>query len=391
MGLKPLKTVYAVYWMNYKEMIDMTSKTKCSNIVRFFERISPSKLAEDWDNVGLLVGSFEKVINKAMLCLDVTSKVVDEAVKNNVDIIISHHPLIFKGLKRINKEDFKGSIIYRLIQNDISVYSAHTNLDAASDGVNYQLAKALELDEITDLEDYKYEKLYKIAVFVPEESLDSVRDAMTNEGAGFIGKYSSCTFASMGKGTFKAMEGAIPYIGDIGKFEEVNEIRLETIVEETRLKKVIAAMINAHPYEEVAYDVYLEELKGKKYGLGKIGLLKETKDINTFALDVKNKLNTPNVRVIGSKDNIKKVAVYCGSFDDKLLHKLKTVADIIVTGDIKYHAAVDMLEMGICAIDAGHFATEAQVLEILKEKLADEFLDIDINVSAYMEDPFKVI
>lgn len=364
---------------------------KCSEIVKAIEEYAPVQLAEGWDNVGLILGSLKKEIRKVMVCLDVTSKVADDAIKEKVDLIISHHPMIFEGIKSINSDDAKGRLLYRLIQNDISVYSAHTNLDVASGGVNDCLAGELGLMNIKHLNEYKEEKAYKIAVFVPEDSIDHVRNAMCNAGAGWIGNYSDCTFMTKGTGTFRPLEGTNPHIGTQDVLEHVSEYRLETIVSKDKLKNVLEAMHRVHPYEEVAYDLYRLEINGAEYGLGKVGHLEKPQSFKSFIEWVKKRLGIPHVRVIGelSRD-VRKVAVFCGSFDGNWTGFLKSGADVLITGDIKYHTAQDALEMGLCVIDAGHFNTEVLIRKKLTEFIKDKFPDIDVICNNVESDPFKI-
>lgn len=363
---------------------------KCGEIVRFMEEMAPPCLAEDWDNVGLIAGSRNQDIKRVMVCLDVTSKVAHEAVEKKIDLIVSHHPFIFKGLKRITEDDPKGSVVYKLIRNGIGVYSAHTNLDFAVEGINDTLAGLLGLSNIRSLKKYKSEKLYKVVVFVPEAHVDQVRDAMSNAGAGWTGNYSDCSFMVKGKGTFKPLEGTNPYIGSQGNMEKVDEYRLETIVPREKLKNVINAMTEAHPYEEVAYDVYSTEIEGKEYGYGKVGTLIGVQKPESFISFVKEKLNVKNVRVIGNPEKeIGNVAVFCGSFDESMLSKLKGV-DVLVTGDLKYHASLDAAEMGLFIIDAGHFGTERIIVPKLARTLAEKFPLIEVETSVLEEDPIKI-
>ncbi|NLL04686.1 MAG: Nif3-like dinuclear metal center hexameric protein [Clostridiaceae bacterium] len=365
---------------------------KCGDIVSFMEEFAPTSLAEDWDNVGLMVGNREDEIKKLMVCLDVTPEVVEEAESNNVNMIISHHPFIFKGLKRINSEDLKGRMIMKLIKKGINVYSAHTNLDVTVRGVNEQLAKVLQLENLTNLKSYKTERLLKLVVFVPKDSIDVVREALGKAGAGWIGNYSDCTFCTEGIGTFKPLEGTNPYIGSQGSLEKVEEYRLETIASERIIGKVISAMKSAHPYEEVAYDLYPLEVTGKEYGLGYVGEIDCATSLNDFAKGVKNKLNTPNVRVIGNLEKeVKKVAVYCGSFGNEIIGAVKSKADVLVTGDVKYHDALDMSQMGMCVVDAGHFSTERIIVPRLVEILKERFKELDVLSNNVEKDPFKFI
>lgn len=365
---------------------------KCGDIVRFMEEFAPPKLAEDWDNVGLMIGNREDEVNKVMVCLDVTPEVVEAAEANGVNMIVSHHPFIFKGLKRINSDDLKGRMIIDLIKKGINVYSAHTNLDVTKGGVNEQLSRALGLKNLKNLKKYKSERLLKLVVFVPKDSVDTVRDALGKAGAGWIGNYSDCTFSTEGIGTFKPLEGTNPYIGSQGNLEKVEEYRVETVVPESIIDKVVSAMKSVHPYEEVAYDIYPLELSGKEYGLGYVGEVEEAVSLDEFIELVKNRLNTPRVRVIGDVDKkVKKVAVFCGSFGNEIIGMVRAKADVLVTGDVKYHDALDMAQMGMCVIDAGHFNTEKIVLPTLVEVLKDKFKDLEVLCNNVERDPFKYI
>ncbi|MEN2776062.1 Nif3-like dinuclear metal center hexameric protein [Acetivibrio clariflavus] len=365
---------------------------KCGDIVKFMEEYAPPKLAEDWDNVGLMIGNREDEIKKVMVCLDVTPEVIQAAEENNVNMIVSHHPFIFKGLKRINTDDLKGRMIIDLIRKGINVYSAHTNLDVTNGGVNEQLARALGLKNLKILKSYKSERLLKLAVFVPKDSVDAVREALGNAGAGWIGNYSDCTFSTEGIGTFKPLEGTNPYIGTKGNLEKVEEYRIETVVSESILDKVVSSMISVHPYEEVAYDIYPLELSGKEYGFGFVGETDEAVGVNEFAETVKSSLDVQKVRVIGDiNKKVKKIAVFCGSFSNEIIGMVKSKADVLVTGDVKYHDALDMMQMDMCVIDAGHFNTEKVVLPALVDILKEKFKDLEVLSNDVEKDPFKYI
>ncbi len=365
---------------------------KCRDVIKFMEDFAPPVLAEDWDNVGLMLGSREDEIKKVMVCLDVTPKVIEVAETEKVNLIVSHHPFIFKGLKRISREDLKGKMIMDLIKKGINVYSAHTNLDVTDGGINQYLSGLLELKNIRNLKSYKTERLLKLVVFVPKDSLDTVRDAMGKAGAGWIGNYSDCSFTSEGIGTFKPQEGTNPYIGTQGNLEKVEEYRIETVASEKNIDQVVSAMKSVHPYEEMAYDIYPLEISGKEYGMGCVGEVENTMRAKTFAEVVKSKLNTGNVRVIGNLDkDIKKAAVFCGSFDNDIMGMAKSKADVLVTGDVKYHDALDMLQMDMCVIDAGHFSTERIIVPRLVELLKQKFETLEVISSNVEEDPFKYI
>lgn len=362
----------------------------CDDIAGFMEEFAPTFLAEDWDNVGLLVGSRSQEVRRVLVCLEVSAKVVEEAVSKKIDLILSHHPMIFKGLKRIVADDFSGGLLYKLIRNNIGVYSAHTNLDVTDHGINEHLADIMGLKNAKNLNPYQSEDLYKVVVFVPERDVDRVREAMCSAGAGWLGNYSDCTFMTKGTGTFKPLEGTHPYIGTQGTLEKVDEYRLETVVPKSRMGCVISAMLKAHPYEEVAYDTYLLKLKGKEYGLGKYGSLEVPMSFDAFVRHVKNKLNISTVRLIGQPPKeVQTAAVFCGAFDDNFSAVVRNRIDVLIAGDVKHHTAFDMAAAGICVIDAGHFATERIMVPHLTEILSKKFPELEVIASEVEEDPIK--
>src|SRR5699024_1385996 len=261
------------------------------NIIRELEKWAAKSLAYDWDPIGLQVGSLKDETKRVLVTLDVYEEVVDEAIEEGANLIIAHHPLLFNPLKTIDFTTSKGKIVQKLIKHDITVYAIHTNLDIAENGVNDMLADKLRLNDVKPFIPFSNEKLYKLIVFVPVDYVDDLRNAMSEAGAGHIGNYSHCTYQSPGKGTFKPLEGTNPFIGEKGTLEYVDEYKLETIVPESVLSKVLQAMEQSHPYEEVAYDLYELAQKGKQYGLGPIGTLDEKKTLREFIDQVKEAFN----------------------------------------------------------------------------------------------------
>jgi dinuclear metal center YbgI/SA1388 family protein len=366
---------------------------KCQVIIEAIEKLAPRRLAESWDNVGLLLGSTAQTIRKVLLTLDVTKEVVEKAVEDGIDLIIAHHPLIFKSIHAIRTDLPQGKILSDLLKANIAVYAAHTNLDIAAGGVNDALASVLQLNDIEPLSVSSNEKLCKLVVFIPRTHMEVVREAMTDAGAGHIGKYSHCTFLTDGIGSFMPLDGSKPFIGENGKMEYVEESRLETILPEKISRRVIRAMLKAHPYEEVAYDMVLLENKGNEFGLGRIGKLSAPILFSDFAIEVKNALGADSVNAAGvSNAVVKKVAV-CGGAGAGLLHKAAFAgADVFVTGDVKYHEAQEAIAIGMGMIDAGHFATEQPILFHLKEYLYEcankEKWLVDIQVDEVNRDVF---
>lgn len=367
---------------------------KVKDIVKYIEGFAPQNLAEEWDSVGLMVGSMQREVKRVMVCLDVTSNVVENAVKQRCEMIVSHHPFLFKPLKRLTEETKKDRSIMDLIRNHISVYSAHTNLDISDEGTNSTLAETLGLTDISGLKTVKTDELYKITVFVPKDHLDNVREAMSKAGAGCIGNYSDCSFSTEGTGTFRPLDKASPFIGAKGKLEFVDEAKLETIATKERLADVISAMWEAHPYEEVAYDIFREEIPGKQHHLGKIGILTNEMTLEELVEKVKKALKAPSVRIVGKnpQTKIKRVAVFTGSFDGDIKNLEKTGVDVLITGDVKYHTAMEIEEAGLCVIDAGHFYTEMLVADKVANLIKTEFGDLEVVTSKGIEyDPFRTM
>ncbi|OPJ57056.1 Nif3-like dinuclear metal center hexameric protein [Alkalithermobacter paradoxus] len=362
------------------------------DIIKIFENKYPKNLAYDWDNIGLIIGDSQRDIRKILVALEATEEVVDEAIEKDVDLVITHHPFLFKGLKRVTKDTPKGNCIYKLIKNDIAVYSSHTNFDIAYDGLNDEICSMLELENIKILDKTKADKMYKIVVYVPLSHEDKVREALGLSGAGHIGNYSNCTFNTKGIGTFMPLENTNPYIGSKGNLEKVQEVRIETICSENILSNVISKMIDAHPYEEVAYDIYELRNEGMKYGLGRIGDSKENMTLGVFAQYVKEKLDISDLRIVGSPNKeIKKVAVVSGSGSSMIHNAYSMKADVLITGDVKYHEAQEALELGICLIDAGHFGSEKIFVDIASRYLEANLKNVEIIRSDIYINPFVTI
>ena len=342
-----------------------------SEIVKIVEDFAPLRLAEEWDNSGWQLGDPCVQTDKVMLTLDMTAHVMEEAASCGAGLVISHHPMFFKGIKNIRIDRPEGSLIAGLLKNDIAVYAAHTNLDSAAGGVNSVLAEKLELTGVENLLPGVAEKMYKLTVFIPVSYIDQVRAAIAGAGAGWIGNYSDCAFQVKGVGTFRPLAGTNPFIGRTGELEKVEEFRLETIVPENRKKTVLAAMLKAHPYEEVAYDLYPLANQAPGYGLGRVGSLPEEVILSDFAKLVKSVLQIDTVRLGGAQGKpVRKVAVCGGAGASLWKQALSKGADVYVTGDIKYHEALDMTAAGLNFIDAGHFSTERIILPVLCNHLS---------------------
>ena len=322
--------------------------------------------AEEWDNVGLHAGDRNKEISRIMVALSPGEDAVNAAVEAGVDMLLTHHPLIFRSMKQINSDTATGRSLLKLIRNDVNLYCAHTNLDIAKDGVNDVLAQALELEQVKPLADITHDICYKVVVYVPAGYEEIVRQAMCKAGAGCIGNYSGCTFQAKGTGTFLPGENTNPFIGEAGRMEYAEEYRLETVVPQAVLSAVIRAMEEAHPYEEVAYDVFRLENSGEDRGIGRVGQLKEAVSLAEFLDFTASKLSCNHMTYRGDLSRqIKTVALCGGSGSSYMGAAKKAGADVYVTGDMRYHDAQAADEMDLCVVDAGHLRTERMIVDAL--------------------------
>ncbi len=361
------------------------------DIIKALFELAPPYFADKWDNSGLQLGSYNKNVNNILLALDISPEVVKNAIENNIDMIITHHPLIFDDIKKICRDDKKAKMLYNLIKEDIVVFSAHTNLDMCKGGVSDVLGDILGLKNQKVLSVSYTEKLFKLVVFVPKSHSNKVREAITYQGAGHIGNYSCCTFNVEGFGTFMPHQGSNPYIGETDRLENVEEVRIETIVTSKNLDDVLIAMHNAHPYEEVAYDVYLLANDNIKYGHGRIGEIDKELSLVDYAEIVKTRLKCDSLRVYGNiNKKVNKIAFCGGSGADFITDAYKMKADVFITGDIRYHEAQLASELGICLIDAGHYHTEKPILDSLKKYLCS-IAGEEVNITIFKKNNFPFL
>ena len=363
-------------------------------IIQLFEQFSPKQYAMEGDKIGLQIGRLNKPVHRVMIALDVLEEVVDEAIEKEVDLIIAHHPLIYRPLKNIVTDQLPGRMIEKLLKHDITVYAAHTNLDVAKGGVNDLLAEALKLSNTEVLVPTHEIQLKKLVVYVPTERSKQVKEALGNAGAGAIGNYSHCLFSSSGTGQFLPEVNANPYIGENGKLEQVNEERIETLFPDYLEKKVVQAMLKAHPYEEVAYDIFSLDNKGESLGLGRIGEIQEM-TLGEFANIVKNALDVPTVRVVGDlQSKVRKVAVLGGDGNKYISSAKFKGADVYLTGDLYYHVAHDAMMMGLNVIDPGHNVEKVMkkgVANYLTKISAQKGYDVTIFPSEQKTEPFQFV
>lgn len=373
----------------------MSKVANAQTIIQAFEAWSPKSLAVEGDKIGLQIGTLNKPVKKIMVVLDLLEEVVEEAINQDVDLIIAHHPIIFRPLKTIQTDRPYGRIVEKLIKNNISVYAAHTNLDVAKGGVNDLMADKLQLQNVEVLAPTSEIKLKKLVVFVPHDYADKVREALGRAEAGYIGNYSHCTFNSEGTGTFKPVDGSSPFIGKQGKLEYVKEVKIETIFPANLQNKLISSLLKAHPYEEVAYDIYSLENKGEQLGLGRIGELKEDMTLKEFALFVKRAFAVEGLRVVGNLDKkVKKIAVLGGDGNKYTSQALFKGADVLVTGDVYYHVAHDAMMDGLNIVDPGHNVEKIMkeaVSNFLEKFIKDNNYETEVIFSKLNTDPFKFL
>ncbi|MBI5214553.1 MAG: Nif3-like dinuclear metal center hexameric protein [Ignavibacteriae bacterium] len=340
-------------------------------IHQILEHRAPKELCWQGDNVGLQVGSPKQEVKKILLTLDVTEKVIAEAKKKQANLIISHHPLIFTPLTSLTPEHRTSKLVLMLAKADIALISVHTNLDFTSNGVSIALAKRLGLENIRVLVPQN-DVLKKITVFVPATHVEPVFRAMSDAGAGAIGNYDSCSFQIQGTGTFRGLDGSKPFIGSTGKTERVEELRVEMVAYSWNVASVIRAMKATHPYEEVAYDVHALENETRYFGTGAIGDVKVPFRLEKFLQHVQKELDVPALRYSGNLQSIiRRVAVCGGSGSQLVSSAIAAGADAYVTADVKYHTFQEAEER-IALIDAGHYETEAPILESLAAYLKEK-------------------
>lgn len=361
-------------------------------VIQLFESMYPKHLAMEGDKIGLQVGALNQPVKNVLIALDVTEAVVEEAIQKECNLIIAHHPLIFHPLKSIQTDKPHGRIIEACIKHDIAVYAAHTNVDVAKGGVNDLLAEALGLMDTKVLVPTHEDKMKKLVVFVPSSHADAVREALGNCGAGHIGNYSRCTFNSTGTGTFLPLKGTDPYIGTQGELEKAEEVRIETIIPVSLQRAAVQAMLAAHPYEEVAYDIYPLDNEGNVLGLGKLGKLPQEMTLEQFAQHVKERLNVEGVRVVGNlQDKVRKVAVLGGDGNKYINQAKMRGADVYVTGDLYYHVAHDAMMLGLNIVDPGHNVEKVMkngVRVQLQQKVEEKKFKVAIHASSIHTDPF---
>lgn len=343
---------------------------KICEIIDYFEQIIPLDFQESYDNCGLQVGNSRAELTNALITLDITENVVDEAIEKKCNLIISHHPLIFQGIKKITGSNPVERVLEKALKSNICIYCAHTSLDNNFNGLNTFIAGKLGLHKVKILEPSK-NILKKLVVFCPVDHAEKVRAAIFSAGAGHIGNYDSCSFNASGAGSFKANDNAHPFVGELNKLHFEQEVRIETVFPENIKHQVIQAMLQSHPYEEVAYDIYPLDNKYNKVGSGVIGELQNEMDAQDFMLFLKKFFKTGSIRYNKTANPIIRKVALCGGSGSFLINPaIKNNADILITSEIKYH---EFFNDKIILADVGHFESEIFSAELIASIITKKF------------------
>lgn len=360
--------------------------TRLKEITAFFENLAPLGLQESYDNAGLTVGDINSEIHSALITLDVTEEVVEEAIQKKANLIVAHHPIIFSGLKKITGKNYVERTLLKAIKNDIAIYAAHTNLDSITGGVNSKICEKLGLQDCRILQPAPGQ-LKKLATFVPVEHIEQVRTAVFEAGAGTIGNYDNCGFYLEGSGSFRGNENTNPFVGEKGELHFEKEVRFETIFPGYLQAKIIQALISAHPYEEVAYDIYPLENKSDITGSGMIGKLAQPISETAFLHQLKKTFNTGVIKHTMLKEKLVEKVAVCGGAGSFLLNTaIAAGADFFVSGDFKYHQFFDA-EKKIVIADIGHFESEQFTKELFYELLTKKFPKFAVHLSEVSTNP----
>ncbi len=359
-------------------------------ITNFIESIAPLAFQESYDNAGLIIGQPHDEISGILITLDVTEEILDEAITKNLNLIVCHHPIVFNGIKKLNGKNYIERCVAKAIKNDVAIYAAHTNLDSVFGGVNSKICEKLELQNCRILAPTPG-ILKKLVTFVPVADAEKVRNAILEAGAGHIGNYDSCSFNQDGNGTFRGNDQTNPYVGEKNQLHTEKETRIETIFPKHIQSKVIQALLQAHPYEEVAYDIYPLDNEYMQAGIGMIGELQEPTDELDFLQKIKAAFNCQVVKhtqLLGKP--ISRVAVCGGSGSTYLSKAMAQKADIFISGDFKYHQFFDA-ENQIIIADIGHYESEQFTKEVFYELLTKKFPKFAVHLSALSTNPVNYL
>ena len=355
-------------------------------IISYLDSVAPPAYQESYDNAGLIIGDAEASVTSVLVALDITEAVIDEAIEYGCELIVAHHPIVFKGLKKINGNTFVERCVIKAIKNDIAIYASHTNIDSIKGGVNAKICEKIGLTNLEILAPVKGQ-LLKLVTFVPENHLGNVREALFAVGAGEIGNYDQCSFSAHGTGTFRGGEGANPYVGIKGELHFEKESRIETVFPAYLKNRVVKALLKSHPYEEVAYDLYHLENTFSEVGAGMIGELPGAENEIDFLerlIDIFSCKAIRHTYLLGKP--VRKVAVCGGSGSFLLSAAISAGADLFVTADMKYHEFFDAEEKIVVA-DIGHYESEQFTKELFYEILIKKFPNFALRLSEVKTNP----
>jgi dinuclear metal center YbgI/SA1388 family protein len=363
---------------------------KIKEIIAHIESIAPLAYQEAYDNSGMICGNPDAEAKSALVTLDCTEEVLDEAIALGCNLIVAHHPIVFSGLKKITGKNYVERVLIKAIKNDITIYAAHTNLDNVHNGVNAQIAKKLGLSN-TRILSPRSGQLRKLITFCPIDKAEEVRKAIFAAGAGHIGNYDECSFNAEGFGTFRAGDNADPYVGEKGKEHREKELKIESIYSLANESAIVAALLAAHPYEEVAYDIIPLANTHKMIGSGMVGELDMEIDEMTFLKNLKKLMQTDCVRhtkITGKR--VKKVAVCGGSGSFLLNEAIGSGAEVFVTADFKYHQFFDA-DNKIVIADIGHYESEQFTKQLFYDLLTKKFPIFAVHLSKINTNPINYI
>jgi dinuclear metal center YbgI/SA1388 family protein len=362
-----------------------------ADITAYLEELAPVSLAADWDNVGLLLGDPGAAVERVMTCLTVTPEVAAEAVEAGVQLLVTHHPILFRGSKRLTAGTADGRLVLTLARAGAAVYSPHTAFDNAPGGINDILASRLSLGGVAPLRPQEGLQQCKLVVFVPDADLERVADALFAAGAGHIGQYSQCSFRLAGTGTFFGSDATNPTVGQKGRREQVSEWRLEAICPEGLVEHAVAAMRRAHSYEEPAYDVYPLR-PAPAGGAGRVGNLPQPMLLRELARLVKEQLRASQVQVVGDPERpVQRLAIVCGSGGDFLADAANARADVFLTGEVRFHDYLAAQARNLALVLPAHYASERCGIEELAKQLQKRWPDLHIWPSRRERDPVSGI
>ena len=360
--------------------------TRIKEVIDHLESIAPRAYQESYDNAGLIAGNPDDEVKGVLVSLDATEDIVEEAMQNNCNMVVAHHPIVFRGLKSLTGRNYVERTVIKAIKNDVAIYAIHTNLDNVSEGVNRKICDMIGIQDPTILLPKK-QTLNKLVVFVPHENADALLNALSEAGAGNIGNYKNCSFMVSGEGTFQPNEFANPTIGERGQLEKVQEQRIEVIFPAHQAGRVLAAMREAHPYEEVAYYLHTLENENQEVGSGMIGMLPEAMEAEQFLAHLKESMQLNCIRYTSPPARkIQRVAVCGGAGSFLLPQAVRRQADALVTADFKYHEFFDA-EDHLMIADIGHYESEVFTKELLKELLSQKFVSFAVHLAKTNTNP----